>query len=171
MWLGVDTDPAARVRTGASVLVTGVFACGLIVWSWTINAKAYFVDYPIQHAAASQHASRFGDVVRGFIASGGRRDNVHILPGPHWVDWRLVAIEGGDVRWQPIVEKVSDIPAHDVAGMRRLYFVHPEDRASLDQLRRWYPTATVFSPGFPETSGSPIFVGFDIPESTVARFQ
>ncbi len=169
VWLGIDSDSAARTRNGASVIVTGLFASGLVVWAWAMNARAYFVDYPIQHAAASQHASRFGDVVRGFIASGGRRENVHILPGPHWVDWRLVAIEGGDVRWQPIVEKASDIPAHDNSTGRRLYFVHPDDRSSIDQLRRWYPSATVFSPGFPETGGSALFVGFDIPESTTAR--
>ena len=168
-WLGIDANPGARVRNGTSVVVTGAFACGLIVWAWTINARAYFTEYPVQHAAASQHASRFGDVVRGFIASGGRREDVHILPGPHWVDWRLVAIEGGDVRWQPIVEKVSEIPSQDGATGRRLYFVHPEDRASLDQLRRWYPSATLYSPGFPETGGNPLFVGVDIPASTAAR--
>ena len=170
-WLGIDANPSARVRNGTSVVVTGVFACGLIVWAWTINARAYFTEYPVQHAAASQHASRFGDVVRGFVASGGRREDVHILPGPHWVDWRLVAIEGGDVRWQPIVEKVAEIPSQDSATGRRLYFVHPEDRASLDQLRRWYPSATIYSPGFPETGGSPLFVGVDIPASTAARLQ
>jgi hypothetical protein len=168
-WLEIDANPDAPIRKGASVAIAAAFSMGLVGWAWSLNARAYFVDYPAQHAAASQHASRFGDIVRGFVAEGGRRDDVHILPGPHWVDWRLVAIEGGDVRWQPIVEKVTDIPAHDGAMGRRLYIVHPEDRASLDQLRRWYPTATVFSPGFPETGGSPLFVGVDIPAATKAR--
>jgi hypothetical protein len=171
LWLGIDSDPSAATRNGFSVIVTGAFACGLVVWAWTINARAYFVDYPMQHAASSQHASRFGDMVRGFVASGGRREDVHILPGPHWVDWRLLAAETGDIRWRPITESVADLPSHDSATGRRLYLVHPDDRPSIEQLRRWYPTATVVSPGFPETGGSPLFVGFDIPASTGARLQ
>ena len=171
LWLAIDDDPNARVRNGSSVLVIGVFACGLVAWTWALNARAYFVEYPIQHAAASEHASRFGDMVRGFVAAGGRREDVHILPGPHWVDWRLLSVEAGDVRWQPLVEKVTDIPAQDVATGRRLYFVHPEDRASLDQLRKWYPSAAFMTPGFPETGGSPPFVAVDIPGATPARLS
>ena len=168
-WLGIGDDPNARSRNGSSVLVTGLFAIGLIGWSWMINARAYFIDYPLQHAAASQHASRFGDMVRGFVASGGRREDVHILPGPHWVDWRLLSVEVGDVRWQPIVDKVTEVPNQDSAIGRRLYLVHPDDRTSLEQLRRWYPSASVMSPGFPETGGAPLFVAVDIPGSTPAR--
>ena len=168
-WLGIDEDPSARMRNATSVLVVATFACGLVAWAWSLNARTYFVDYPRQHALSSQHASRFGDAVRAFVAMGGQREDVYIFPGAHWVDWRLVAIEGGDVLWQPIIETVAAVLAHDGSPRRRLYLIHPEDHALISQLSRWYPTGTVLAPGFPETGGMPLFVSIDVPGGSVAR--
>lgn len=86
---------------GFGSLLVGVFAIAVIGSIWKSNLEAYFTAYPAQHTLSSQHASRFGDVIKGFEAFGGLRDDAFILPGPYWVDWRLMAIEAGDIKWRP----------------------------------------------------------------------
>ena len=180
-WLGVDiphlTGQADQSVTIGSVLtaqkssangvirslVVGVFAIAVIGSIWKANLEAYFTAYPAQHTLSSQHASRFGDVVKGFEAFGGLRDDVFVLPGPYWVDWRLIAIEAGDIKWRPIIEEVASARTHDGRPGKRLYIVHPGDQSSLDQLRQWYPQSTFTVAAFPETTGQPLFVTVEVP--------
>lgn len=150
-----------------SILV-GVFTIAVIGSIWKSNLDAYFTTYPAQHTLSSQHASRFGDVVKGFVAFGGRQDDAFILPGPYWVDWRLVAIEAGDVKWHPIIENAAAARTHDGRPGKRLYIVHPDDRPSLDQLKQWYPQSTVTIAAFPETMGTPLFVTVEVPPGSVS---
>lgn len=185
-WLGVEAQPAKSIDgqqvTIASLLrpqkpmadislgsiLIGVFAIAVIGSIWKSNLDAYFTTYPAQHTLSSQHASRFGDVVKGFVAFGGLQDDAFILPGPYWVDWRLVAIEAGDIKWHPIIENVATARTHDGRPGKRLYIVHPDDRPSLDQLKLWYPLSTVNVAAFPETMGTPLFVTVEVPPGAVS---
>jgi hypothetical protein len=153
---------------GFGSLLVGVFAIAVIGSIWKSNLEAYFTAYPAQHTLSSQHASRFGDVIKGFEAFGGLRDDAFILPGSYWVDWRLMAIEAGDIKWRPIIENVAAARTHDGRPGKRLYIVHPEDRTSLDQLRQWYPQSTFTVAAFPETMGQPLFVTVEVPPGALA---
>jgi hypothetical protein len=153
---------------GFGSLLVGVFAIAVIGSIWKSNLEAYVTAYPAQHTLSSQHASRFGDVIKGFEAFGGLRDDAFILPGSYWVDWRLMAIEAGDIKWRPIIENVAAARTHDGRPGKRLYIVHPEDRTSLDQLRQWYPQSTFTVAAFPETMGQPLFVTVEVPPGALA---
>ena len=186
LWLGVGAQRRAmlagpqvtigsllkhrKAKSDISIgsLLIFVFAIAVIGSIWKTNLDAYFTTYPAQHTLSSQHASRFGDVIKGFVAFGGLQDDAFILPGPYWVDWRLVAIEAGDIKWHPIIENVAAARTHDGRPGKRLYIVHPDDRTSLDQLRQWYPRSTVTVASFPETMGQPLFFTVEVPPGSVS---
>lgn len=155
-------------KIGLGSFLVGVFAIAVIGSIWKSNLEAYFTAYPAQHTVSSQHASRFGAVIKGFEAFGGLRDDAFILPGPYWVDWRLMAIEAGDIKWRPIIENVAVARTHDGRPGKRLYILHPEDRTSLEQLRQWYPQSTITVAAFPETMGQPLFVTVEVPPGALA---
>src|SRR5581483_10246992 len=108
-------------------------------------------------------------VINGFLAMGGRREDVHILPGAYWFDTRLVAIETGDIRWQPLIASVDDARRDDGVPRERLYIVKPDDRASLAALTQWYPNAIQQVFTIPEAGNVPWFVAVRVPPNTTAH--
>ena len=105
----------------------------------------------------------------GFFELGGLKHDAYVLPGPNWVDWRLVAIEAGDVRWEPIISGYEAARQHDGVPRPRLYIVHPEDRAALDAFRQWYPRAIIQTHALADTDGAPWFVTVLVPAGTRAE--
>lgn len=128
-----------------------------------INVYQYFSIYARQHSQASQHTTQVARVVNGFLALGGRREDVYILPWAHWFDSRLVAIQTGDIRWQPLIPSVDDARKADGLPRQRLYVVHPDDQAALDRLAHWYPTAVRHVHALADTGGQPYFVTVLLP--------
>jgi hypothetical protein len=151
--------------TMAIALVGGV---ALVLPAAYLNLDQYFRIYPPQHARSSQHTARVGDVVNAFFASGGRREDVHILPGPHWIDTRLVAIETGSSTWNPIMPNVNDAVKQDGVPRSRLFILHPDDRASRETLQRWYPAAVAQDHVLAEAGAKPYFVTVVIPPNSTA---
>ncbi len=121
---------------GAAAALAALF--GAIV---PVNVDQYFRVYAAQHGRASQRSSVVAGAVRDFVAQGGRREDVYILPWRHWVDWRLVAIQAGDAKWRPLINDTEAALARDGAPAPRLFLVHPEDEHTLNALARWYPQA------------------------------
>ncbi len=158
-WLG---GQRGKVLAGAALAATLAFAL-------RINFLQYFDVYARQHAAASQHTTHVAEVINGFLAMGGRREDVHILPGAYWFDTRLVAIETGDIRWQPLIASVDDARRDDGVPRERLYIIKPDDRASLDALSRWYPNAIQQVFTIPEAGNVPWFVTVRVPPNTTAH--
>jgi hypothetical protein len=155
---------------GPSGRVIGSLALAIaLVAIFRDNFTKYYFVYPAQHARNSQHTSAVGSVVNGFMAMGGRRQDVHIFPGAYWIDTRLVAIEAGDIRWDPLVRKVEDARAQDGVPRPRLYIVKPDDRETLDTLARWYPTAIAEPHALPETDNQPWFVTVLVPPGATAQ--
>ncbi|MGH2366567.1 MAG: glycosyltransferase family 39 protein [Chloroflexota bacterium] len=149
-------------------VAAGLALAALLIAVFRINFDQYFRIYPRQHAMASQHTAEVARVVNGFIAMGGRREDVYILPGAHWFDTRLVAIQAGNIRWQPLLPNVEDARKQDGVPRERLYLVHPDDTASLDKLARWYPAAIRHVHTLEDTGGRPWFVTVQVPPGATA---
>jgi 4-amino-4-deoxy-L-arabinose transferase-like glycosyltransferase len=148
-------------RPGA--LTAGVGLALVLAAMLRVNVDQYFRIYPEQHARASQHSWHVARAINGFIAMGGRRQDAHILPGPNWVDWRLVAIQAGDVRWQALLPNIDQARQHDGAAGPRLYVLHPGDRGSLEALQRWYPGAIAQTHVLEDAGNNPWFVTVLVP--------
>ena len=158
-WVG---DPVGKYVSATAIALT-------LAAILAINFHQYFHVYSAQHASASQHTTYVASAIRGFIQLGGRKEDAYVLPGTHWIDWRLVAIEVGDERWAPIVNDVEDARRHDGAGRQRLYVVHPSDQRSLDTFSRWYPSAIQTVHRVEDAGGNPWFVTVFVPAG--ARVQ
>jgi hypothetical protein len=157
-WVG------GRSRPVAAGLVLGA----LLVPIFRVNTDQYFRVYARQHSQSSQHSAQVAKAVNGFLALGGRRQDVYMLSWPDWVDARLVAIQAGDIRWNPLLPAVEAARLADGVPRPRLYLLHPNDRPSLTLLLRWYPTAImqVYAPA--DAGGQPYFVTLLVPAGTVA---
>jgi hypothetical protein len=157
-WVG---GPYGRVAAALGLAV-------VLVAMVRLNVDQYFRVYAEQHSRASQHTTYVADAVKGFIQLGGRKEDAYILPGAQWVDWRLVSIQVGDVRWRPLLEQVDNARAQDGVPRPRLYVVHPNDSSSLDKLRLWYPHAVEHVHVLAEEDGQPWFVTVLVPPGSTA---
>ncbi len=162
---------ASWVGGRSGVWAGGIALAGLLVPVARINAEQYFRVYARQHSAASQHSARVAQAVAGFLALGGRREDVYALPWPHWFDTRLLAIQVGDIRWQPNLWGVEEARLADGLPRPRLYLVHPDDGEALASLSQWYPGAAVHIHDLHETGGQPYLVTVLVPPETVAAAQ
>ena len=110
----------------------------LAVGSLRINYNLVFRDYYDQFKIKAWNTSEIGHIVRGFSETIGDQDHVWVIPYPHWVDTRLVGIQGvGWVRdyalWQ------VDIPATVEDSPPKLYIYKPDDQETEDILQDLYP--------------------------------
>jgi hypothetical protein len=134
-----------------------------------INFDQYFRVYARQHTQSSQHSREVARAVNGFLALGGRREDAYILPWANWFDTRLVAIQAGDIRWNPLLSNADLAPRADGVPRPRLYVVHPDDRQALALLLRWYPAATLHVHVLPDGDGQPFYVTIFVPPGAVAN--
>jgi hypothetical protein len=153
-----------RLGLLAGSLVVG----GLLVFAFQTNYTQYFTTYARQHALASQHTSHVGQVVNDFLAAGGRREDVGIMTWTHWFDTRLVAIETGTARWDPLMKTIDEARKQDGTPRERLYIVHPDDQASRQALARWYPGATEQVHSLSDNRDRPWFVSIRVPAGATA---
>ena len=155
---------------GRAGLATGAIAlAAALLLIFQDNFHKYYFVYAAQHAQSSQHTSAVGRAVNGFLALGGQRQDVHIFPGAYWIDSRLVAIEAGDIRWDPLVRSLADVRAQDGVDRPRLLIVKPDDHATLDTLGKWYPTAIEQEHALAETKNQPWFVTVLLPPGVRAQ--
>ena len=155
---------ATHVVVGGSArVVAPLAATALITAAVPANVNRYFHTYARQHLAHSQQSSALADAVRGFISEGGRREDAFVLPWAHWVDWRLVAIQAGDINWHALVERPEDVRRTDGTPGPRMVLVHPDDRQALDSIRAWYPRAHIATHSRIDDASTPWFVTITIP--------
>jgi hypothetical protein len=152
----------------AGVVAGGLALAVLMLPAARLNVDQYFRIYAQQHSRSSQHSARVAQAVNGFVALGGKREDVYILPWPNWFDTRLVAIQAGDIRWNPLLPNVDLAPRADGVPRPRLYVVHPDDRQALALLLRWYPAATLEAHVVPDGDGRPFFVTVFVPPGSSA---
>jgi len=133
------------------------------------NYRQYFETYADQHTRNSQQSSLVAGEIREFLISGGSKENVFLLPGSHWVDWRLVAIQAGDIKWRVIVQDVEAAVQRESQSVQgqRLFIVHPGDEYSLQTLARWFPESRRVTHN--RVEGGAWFVTVTVPAGAAAR--
>jgi len=151
---------------GAAGAVVALTLLGAML---SINYRQYFETYADQHTRNSQQSSLVAGEIREFLAAGGRKENVFLLPGSHWVDWRLVAIQAGDIKWRLIVQDVEAAVQRESRSEQgqRLFVVHPGDAYSLQTLERWFPAARRVT--HKRIEGDEWFVTVTVPAGAAAR--
>lgn len=116
---------------------------GLLLLSAGQNYELVFRQYKTQFLAGAWNTSEIGRAIRGYAESIGDADTAYVVPYPHWVDTRLVGINAGyplkDYALWP--EQFSDT----VDDRRtKLFVVKPEDSASIELLRGFYPDGSLW---------------------------
>jgi hypothetical protein len=130
-------------------LAFGLAAASLAVAVTSINYERYFGAYWRQYQRNALNTVEIASAIHGFAESGGSLDNAWIVAWPYWIDTRGVGIELGDPPWNNVIldkkelNKQAEIAAsggvHSDARPR-LYVLHREDRATLNQIRALFPT-------------------------------
>jgi hypothetical protein len=87
------------------------------------------------------NSSELGEVVRSGLSLGIPLDNSRVVPYPHWVDTRLVAVEAGFPGRDLAIDPEQIRQEFRIDGPR-LYLLHPEDRRTLNALQERLPGAT-----------------------------
>jgi len=114
----------------------------LLYWSASQNYDLVFNTYAQQFQNNAWNTSELGAVIRQFADSSGAEDSAWVVPYPHWVDTRLVGIRAGfpERDYALWSENISDTLV-DVRA--KLFLVKPEDEATIQILRDFYPTGVL----------------------------
>ena len=143
---------------------------GRPIWrrSSRINVDQYFRIYARQHTQSSQHSREVARAVNGFLALGGRREDVVHPPLGQLVRHPPGGDPGGGHPLAALLPNVDQAPRADGVPRPRLYVVHPDDRQALALLLRWYPAATLHAHVLPDRDGRPFYVTVFVPPGAVA---
>jgi len=140
---------ASIVRATASSLAppTGRLIATVVVGMFV--GFSAFAGHTVVHSTfaetwdgGSWNASELAEVARGAMALGVAPERARVVPFPHWVDTRLVAVEAG----LPGDDLAIDPRAVRQAARRpgpQLYLVHPGDRETLRVLGEILPDAEI----------------------------
>ncbi|GAB4518362.1 MAG: hypothetical protein OHK0046_25900 [Anaerolineae bacterium] len=152
-------DRQTSLFAAVSLIVIVIFG------AYSVNARTYFEDYRESYLESWRSHSYPGQVLRGFAESDGSYGNAFIMAYPHWLDHRILGLEGGIIDWPNAVadangrtalERTPDFlydawlcpdntyrldPDKDV-----LFFLHVDDTAAQTQFAAWFPQgrSTVF---------------------------
>lgn len=140
-----------------SILVTGI----LIYTAITQNYSLVFKTYKQQFLAGAWNTSQMGEVIGGFVKSGGTMDTAYVVPFPYWVDTRLVGINAGFptkdyALWPDQFESTLS------ETREKLFIVKQEDTADLEKLQSLYPQGTVTLYDVTEYEGKDFYI-FRVP--------
>ena len=87
--------PGLRQSEGRRAIISLGLLLFLLVGSAQQNYDLVFREYTQSFRAGSWNSSDMGKVIKEFIQTFGRADNVWIVPFPYWVDTRLPAVWAG----------------------------------------------------------------------------
>lgn len=127
----------AAGRAAAVVAVTALVALSALAGRMVVHGP-----FAERWNRSAWNVSELGATVRAGLELGVPAERARVVPWPHWVDTRLVAVEAG----LPGADLAVDPEALDeVAGRGgpQLYLVHPADRRNLQRLRERLPEAVV----------------------------
>jgi hypothetical protein len=110
----------------------------LLTWSASQNYDLVFKQYQRNYAASAWNTSELGNVIRNFADSIGSADTAYVVPYPHWVDTRLVAIYAGypskDYALWP-----EEFPQTIRESRVKLFMINLNDHESVEVLQQLYP--------------------------------
>lgn len=161
--VGVLMQSARRLLPpGTAVIALMLILVPLGGHVWWLNHQNYFVDFARQYKITSQNGLEVARVINGFADSAGDKQAAWMKTWPHWVDYRIVAIEIGRPRWSNFIHDIAAAREHDGGPGPRLYVLSINDRESHDSLVSWYPHAIIRDHRSP-VSGEIIFRTYFIP--------
>ena len=102
------------------------------------NYDLVFHQYADQFEANAWNTSEIGQVIANFVDDGNSYDNAFVVPYAHWVDTRLVGINAG-VPWKDYAMWADDFEQTLSIEGDKLFIIKPEDTASLEILKVYYP--------------------------------
>jgi 4-amino-4-deoxy-L-arabinose transferase-like glycosyltransferase len=114
----------------------------LLAWSGAQNYQLVFEQYKHNFTRDSWNTSEIGAVIRQFADTIGTEETAWVVPFPHWVDTRLVALRAGVpgkdyALWGDQIHVTADDPR------TKLFIVKPEDDSTLQTLRDLYPLGSL----------------------------
>ncbi len=137
-------------RTG-KVLAFGI-ASSAILGAFSINADVYLNDYRTSYDHSWRPHSEPGQVLRDFAMSDGSYGNAFLVHHEHWLDHRIVGLEGGILDWENAIISSDKIPdfLHDAwrcveykyrldPNLDLLFFIHQFDVETEEKLEDWFP--------------------------------
>ncbi len=123
-------------------LAAGLLGVALLSASAAQNFDLVFNQFHNSFLRGAWNTTQIGQVIRGFADSVGDADDAYVIPYPYWVDTRLVGINAG----YPTTDYALNaefIPETTRVSRTKLFIFHPQDAATLDILRTYYPQGTL----------------------------
>ncbi len=114
----------------------------LLAWSSTQNYDLVFRQYRNFFALSSWNTSELGAVIRQFADTVGTEETAWVVPYPHWVDTRLVAIRAG-VPGKDYAIWPDQLPQTLEEPQTKMFLFKLEDTSAMDTLRELYPTGSM----------------------------
>jgi hypothetical protein len=124
------------------------------------NYQLFFVQYRAQYNQNAWNTMELGEVMNGYVKSGGSEDTAYVVGYAYWVDTRLVGINAGFSRINP--ETRIDLLAFTANDPRsKLFMLNTNDTEGLATLQELFPMgkAVYHSAIIPEKS----FIIFNVP--------
>ncbi len=127
-WAGGGRNKLRRWAVVAAILAATTF----------LNYDLIFRQYSENYTRNDWNYSQLGRFIANFNDNFHKPQNAFVVVYPYWVDIRLVAIESGNINYEPYVypDRLQQTQAN--IG-EKLFLVKPEDLASLDTLKALYP--------------------------------
>ncbi len=127
---------------GGSLAAIGV-TFAILAMSISANFDLVFRQFDRQFMAGAWNTSQIGAVIRAFADSQGNPDTVYVVPYPHWVDTRLVAINAGypmkDYALWP-----DQFEASLAEPRAKMFVVNPRDVDGMRKLQEYYPDGSLY---------------------------
>lgn len=100
-----------RVATGWSGRVAATGVISLILFASLVsNWNTYFREYREVYRFSTWPYSIPGDVLEGFVQSGGAFGNAFMLFYPSWWDYQIIGIEAGAMDWPNGIVDIPGLP-------------------------------------------------------------
>ena len=137
----------------AAIALAALLFSGAILFANHRSTERYFDGYYLRADAASlrEPYSVYGRFLRGFANSGGSFGNAFLIYAPHWWDFRILALEAGEMHWDNVIS-LPELPYRLAQALQRgdeymlnpdlglLFFYAPHDEHSPTKLREYFPT-------------------------------
>ena len=151
-----------RSRVEGSAGYRGAALIGLLLAIVVIisNYQLFFGQYRAQYNQNAWNTTELGEVMNGYVKSGGSEDTAYVVGYPYWVDTRLVGINAGFSRINPETRiDLLAITANDPRS--KLFLLSTNDVEGLARLRELFPMgrAVYHAVPIPEKS----FIIFNVP--------
>lgn len=150
--------PAKAIGRGVSI----VLVVGVLGGSYAANTDTYFNKFPTTYLSPSLPYSEAGQMLQGFVLSGGTYGNAYMIAYPYWWDHRALGLAGGlETEWpngvfdavvgDDLMRAIDYLPlfmvdAYNRTGRYRydptrdlMIFYANEDQETATQLGEWFP--------------------------------